>query len=355
MDDRACRRRRAARRRVGATHLERGPLGRSSLPLRPGPDRHDDDGGRLHGLRRAGAERDGADHGVARRGGLGPRARAARAVLSPRRRATSTSGTRIWAEYFPAPRPVRTTIVTGFTVPGMLVEVEVTAGIPREGGGHRRRDRRALLRLLPAAARRRRHGRRPARVGCAHRVLVGQRRLDHAGAGGPATRARAHGLRAARTRPARTPPSTSARATSRASRRGCSASGRTATRATTTAELAALRGTRKALLRPRRRDGRRRHRVRALEARHGLRHREARRTHGRCCAASRGCGASASTFPTTCSARTRSTQLEPSLYDRVKAGFHLAEQWNVRADTFIDGLASEAARDRASRSSRGPR
>ena len=37
---------------------------------------------------------------------------------------------RIWAEIFPAPRPVRTTIVTGFTVPGMLVEVEVTAGIP---------------------------------------------------------------------------------------------------------------------------------------------------------------------------------------------------------------------------------
>ena len=36
----------------------------------------------------------------------------------------------VWAETFPAPRPVRTTIVTGFTVPGMLVEVEVTAGIP---------------------------------------------------------------------------------------------------------------------------------------------------------------------------------------------------------------------------------
>ncbi len=36
----------------------------------------------------------------------------------------------IWAAYFPAPRPVRTTIVTGFTVPGMLIEVEVTAGIP---------------------------------------------------------------------------------------------------------------------------------------------------------------------------------------------------------------------------------
>ena len=39
-------------------------------------------------------------------------------------------GTPLWAEYFPAPRPVRTTIVTGFTVPGMLIEVEVTAGIP---------------------------------------------------------------------------------------------------------------------------------------------------------------------------------------------------------------------------------
>jgi 2-iminobutanoate/2-iminopropanoate deaminase len=37
---------------------------------------------------------------------------------------------RLWAEYFPPPRPVRTTVVTGFTVPGMLIEVEVTAGIP---------------------------------------------------------------------------------------------------------------------------------------------------------------------------------------------------------------------------------
>jgi 2-iminobutanoate/2-iminopropanoate deaminase len=36
----------------------------------------------------------------------------------------------LWAEYFPAPRPVRTTIVTGFALPGMLIEVEVTAGIP---------------------------------------------------------------------------------------------------------------------------------------------------------------------------------------------------------------------------------
>jgi 2-iminobutanoate/2-iminopropanoate deaminase len=37
---------------------------------------------------------------------------------------------RLWAEYFPSPRPVRTTIVTGFTVPRMLIEVEVTAGVP---------------------------------------------------------------------------------------------------------------------------------------------------------------------------------------------------------------------------------
>lgn len=36
----------------------------------------------------------------------------------------------LWAEYFPSPRPVRTTVVTQFTLDGMLVEVEVTAGIP---------------------------------------------------------------------------------------------------------------------------------------------------------------------------------------------------------------------------------
>jgi len=37
---------------------------------------------------------------------------------------------RIYAGYFPAPRPVRTTIVTSFVVPGMLIEVQVTAGVP---------------------------------------------------------------------------------------------------------------------------------------------------------------------------------------------------------------------------------
>jgi D-amino-acid dehydrogenase len=30
--------------------------------------------------------------------------------------------------------------------------------------------------------------------------------------------------------------------------------------------------------------------------------------------------------------------LEPALNDRVKAGFHLAEQWNVKADTLVEGL-----------------
>ncbi|MDH5333677.1 MAG: FAD-dependent oxidoreductase, partial [Thermoleophilia bacterium] len=33
--------------------------------------------------------------------------------------------------------------------------------------------------------------------------------------------------------------------------------------------------------------------------------------------------------------------LEPALNDRVKAGFHLAEQWNVKADTMVDGLATK--------------
>jgi len=36
----------------------------------------------------------------------------------------------VWDEYFATPSPARTTIVTGFTVPGMLIEVEATAGIP---------------------------------------------------------------------------------------------------------------------------------------------------------------------------------------------------------------------------------
>jgi D-amino-acid dehydrogenase len=34
-------------------------------------------------------------------------------------------------------------------------------------------------------------------------------------------------------------------------------------------------------------------------------------------------------------------QLEPSLNDRVKAGFHLAGQWNVKADTLVAGLSAK--------------
>jgi D-amino-acid dehydrogenase len=33
-------------------------------------------------------------------------------------------------------------------------------------------------------------------------------------------------------------------------------------------------------------------------------------------------------------------ELEPSLNARVKAGFHLAEQWNVKADTLVEGLGA---------------
>jgi 2-iminobutanoate/2-iminopropanoate deaminase len=39
---------------------------------------------------------------------------------------------RLWAEYFPAPRPVRTTVVANFVIPGMLIEVEVTAAVASE-------------------------------------------------------------------------------------------------------------------------------------------------------------------------------------------------------------------------------
>jgi 2-iminobutanoate/2-iminopropanoate deaminase len=36
---------------------------------------------------------------------------------------------RIWCERFQPPRPARTTVVTGFAVPGMLVELQVTAAL----------------------------------------------------------------------------------------------------------------------------------------------------------------------------------------------------------------------------------
>jgi 2-iminobutanoate/2-iminopropanoate deaminase len=37
------------------------------------------------------------------------------------------SWNRIWSERFRPPRPARTTVVAGFTVPGMLIELEVVA------------------------------------------------------------------------------------------------------------------------------------------------------------------------------------------------------------------------------------
>jgi enamine deaminase RidA (YjgF/YER057c/UK114 family) len=37
----------------------------------------------------------------------------------------------IFAETFPAPRPARTTLVAGFTVPGLLIEIQVTAAVRR--------------------------------------------------------------------------------------------------------------------------------------------------------------------------------------------------------------------------------
>jgi enamine deaminase RidA (YjgF/YER057c/UK114 family) len=37
----------------------------------------------------------------------------------------------IFAETFPVPRPARTTLVAAFTVPGLLVEIQVTAAVTR--------------------------------------------------------------------------------------------------------------------------------------------------------------------------------------------------------------------------------
>jgi len=36
---------------------------------------------------------------------------------------------RLWCEQFAPPRPARTTVVCGFTIPGMLVELQVTAAV----------------------------------------------------------------------------------------------------------------------------------------------------------------------------------------------------------------------------------
>jgi 2-iminobutanoate/2-iminopropanoate deaminase len=39
---------------------------------------------------------------------------------------------RIWRERFAPPRPARTTVVTGFAVPGILIELQVTAAVRRD-------------------------------------------------------------------------------------------------------------------------------------------------------------------------------------------------------------------------------
>ena len=40
---------------------------------------------------------------------------------------------RIWSERFAPPRPARTTVVTRFAVPGILIELQVTVGLPGSG------------------------------------------------------------------------------------------------------------------------------------------------------------------------------------------------------------------------------
>jgi 2-iminobutanoate/2-iminopropanoate deaminase len=40
-----------------------------------------------------------------------------------------TAWNRIWCEYFAPPRPARTTVVCEFAVPGILIELQVTAGV----------------------------------------------------------------------------------------------------------------------------------------------------------------------------------------------------------------------------------
>ena len=62
-------------------------------------------------------------------GGSGPE-HVLRVVCYLLRASDGKAWNELWAEYFPPPRPARTTILADFVVPGMLIEVEVTAGIP---------------------------------------------------------------------------------------------------------------------------------------------------------------------------------------------------------------------------------
>ena len=77
-----------------------------------------------------------------------------------------------------------------------------------------------------------------------------------------------------------------------------------------------------------------------MEARHGLRHREARgRAQGP--AEPGGHAAHGYTLPDDILGEDEIHRLELALNDRVKAGFHLHEQWNVKADTLVDGLGAK--------------
>ena len=66
---------------------------------------------------------------VLRAGGSGPE-HALRVVCYLARRDDFGAWNELWKEYFPAPRPARTTMVADFALAGLLIEVEVTAGVP---------------------------------------------------------------------------------------------------------------------------------------------------------------------------------------------------------------------------------
>ena len=187
------------------------------------------------------------------------------------------------------PAPVRTTIVTGFTPRACSSRSRSPLASRREGGRRRRRHLRALLRVLPAAS-----ATSTSRSSTARRSAPARRRPGATAAGSPrprraATRARADGLRTARLAPGGLGALLPGRATSRA----CALARplldvlQPARLRPRTAALAALG---KRLLRARRRDGRRTGSSSSSGSSAWCAPPRSPRTHGRCCAASRGCG-----------------------------------------------------------------
>ena len=322
--DPARRRRRASRRRIGAAHIECDPVGRPPLPLRPRPDRH---ARPWRSFPLTSACRHAACWIRSRtpwrkRGPAG--ARAARAVLPPRPGRTSTSG---------IPPCGRSTSLRRApcgrrSSPGSRSgDADRGRGRPpasrRESSRRRRGDLRALLCLLPPPPRRRCHDRRPRARRRAHRLVVGQRRMDRARTGRPAAGARSHDLRPTGTPSAPTRLSISGRATCPASTpwllRFCThCNERDYDRGT--GALAALG---KPLLRPRRPDGRQTGSASISGSSAWSAPPPRRRTRGRRCAASRGCGRYGDVLPDDVLGDDEIHELEPSLNDRVKAGFHL--------------------------------